>query len=116
MTTPPAARRTRHTAVLACTMLAVCGASLTAQQQTPAPTALLSGTPHYDVVLEVPELSVEEIELTVAGLRAQLALDALAANLVSVSAGAVVGIDRVELGIYGVLAEAYLYVDLDNVG
>lgn len=83
-------------------------------QQTPVGQAM-AGTPHYDVVLEVPELSVEEIELTVSGLRVQLALDALAANLVSISAGAVVGIDRVELGLYGILAEAYLYVDLDNV-
>lgn len=83
-------------------------------QQTPAGQPM-AGTAHYDVVLEVPELSVGEIELTVSGLRAQLALDALAANLVSVSAGAVVGIDRVELGLYGILAEAYLYVDLDNV-
>jgi hypothetical protein len=92
-----------------------CTVPLAAQQRPATPAPQMTGTPHYDVVLEVPELSVAEIELKVAGLRAQLALDALAANLVSVSAGAVVGIDRVELGIYGVLAEAYLYIDLDNV-
>ncbi len=73
------------------------------------------GTPHYDVVLEVPELSVDSIGLTVADLRAVLALDANAANLVSISAGADVSIERVELEIVGVVAEAYVYVDLDNV-
>lgn len=96
-------------------LLLTFAAAAAAQQPRAAAGSPMPGTPHYDVVLEVPELSVEEIELKVAGLRAQLALDALAANLVSISAGAVVGIDRVELGVYGVLAEAYLYIDLDNV-
>ncbi len=73
------------------------------------------GTPHYDVVLEVPELSVDSIGLTVADLRATLALDANAANLVSIGAGADVSIQRVELEIVGVLAQAFVYVDLDNV-
>jgi hypothetical protein len=73
------------------------------------------GTPHYDVVLEVPELSVDSIGLTVADLRATLALDANAANLVTISAGADVSIQRVELEIVGVLAQAFVYVDLDNV-
>lgn len=103
----------RHFAAITFVLLAA-GAAPGAAQQTPAGQRM-PGTPHYDVVLEVPELSVGELELTVAGLRAKLALDAMAANLVSVSAGAVVGIDRVELGLYGILAEAYLYVDLDNV-
>jgi YD repeat-containing protein len=73
------------------------------------------GTPNYDVVLEIPELSVDSIGLRVENLRAHLALDANAANLVSLTAGADVGIDRVQLEIVGVLAEAYVYVDLDNV-
>ena len=73
------------------------------------------GTPNYDVVLEVPELSVDSIGLTVSDLRAVLALDANAANLVTISAGADVSIERVELEIVGVVAEAYVYVDLDNV-
>jgi hypothetical protein len=78
-------------------------------------TAQQIGTPHYDVVLEVPELSVDSIGLTVADLRATLALDANAANLVAISAGADVSIERVELEITGVLAQAFVYVDLDNV-
>ena len=73
------------------------------------------GTPNYDVVLEVPELSVDSIGLTVANLRAHLALDANVANLVSLTAGVDVAIDRVELQVAGVVAEAYVYVDLDNV-
>jgi hypothetical protein len=36
-------------------------------------------------------------------------------NLVQITAGVDVGIKEVQLGIVGVLAEAYLYVDLDNV-
>lgn len=73
------------------------------------------GTPNYDVVLEVPELSVDSIRLTVDGLRAHLALDARVANLVMLTAGADVTIEQVELEIDGVVAEAYAYVDLDNV-
>ena len=38
-----------------------------------------------------------------------------AMNLVQITAGVDVGIQQVQLGIVGVLAEAYLYVDLDNV-
>lgn len=73
------------------------------------------GTPNYDIVLEVPELSVDSIGLNVEALRAHLALDANAMNLVSINAGVDVGIDQVQLTVTGVLAEAYLYVDLDNV-
>jgi hypothetical protein len=36
-------------------------------------------------------------------------------NVVQITAGVDVGIKEVQLGIVGVLAEAYLYVDLDNV-
>lgn len=113
---------TKHTTVLAIVMT-LCAVSESAAQQRDSLTArqpigsaqARAGTPHYDVVVEVPELSVEHISLKVRGVQAQLALDALVANLVSVSAGAAVGIERVELGIHGVLAEAYLYIDLDNV-
>lgn len=80
-----------------------------------ATTAAQGGTPNYDVVLEVPDLSVDSIGLTVSNLQAHLALDANVARLVSLTAGADVGIDRVRLDIVGVQAEAYLYVDLDNV-
>src|SRR5688500_4070175 len=72
-------------------------------------------TPNRDVILEIPELSVDSIGLTVRDVRAHVALDANAMNLVQVTAGVDVGIKQVQLGIVGVFAEAYLYVDLDHV-
>ena len=72
-------------------------------------------TPNRDVILEVPELSVDSIGLTVKDVRATVAVDANAMNLVQLTAGVDVGIKQVQLGIVGVFAEAYLYVDLDNV-
>jgi hypothetical protein len=72
-------------------------------------------TGNRDVILEIPELSVDSIGLTVKDVRAHVALDANAMNLVQVTAGVDVGIKQVQLGIVGVFAEAYLYVDLDNV-
>ena len=88
-------------------------------QQTTTPARQYSGTtattPNRDVILEIPELSVDSIGLTVQNVHAHVALDANAMNLVQVTAGVDVGIKQVQLGIVGVLAEAYLYVDLDNV-
>jgi hypothetical protein len=105
---------------LACCVMGAAPAS--AQQPTPqqptaqrAYTATTSTTPNRDVILEIPELSVDSIGLTVADVKAHVALDANAMNLVQVTAGVDVGIKKVQLGIVGVLAEAYLYVDLDNV-
>ena len=69
----------------------------------------------YDVVVDVPDLCVERIRLTVAGLEAHLSLNARVANLVRVNAGADVRIDEVDLTIQGVRAQALLLVDLDNV-
>ena len=88
----------------------------TAQQPTTQRyTSTTSTTPNRDVILEIPELSVDSIGLTVADVKAHVSLDANAMNLVQVTAGVDVGIKKVQLGIVGVLAEAYLYVDLDNV-
>ena len=72
-------------------------------------------TPNRDVILEVPELSVDSIGLTVENVRAKVALDANAMNLVRLTAGVDVGIKKVQLGIVGVYGEVYLYADLDNV-
>jgi len=73
------------------------------------------GTPNYDVILEVPNLSVDSIGVTVQDLRAHLSLAANVASLVTLDAGVDASIERVRLEITGVAAEAYLYVDLDNV-
>ncbi len=98
---------------------AVAAAPASAQQPTPQTgqrfTGTTSLTPNRDVILEIPELSVDSIGLTVADVRAHVALDANAMNLVQLTAGVDVGIKKVQLGIVGVLAEVYLYVDLDNV-
>ncbi len=69
----------------------------------------------YDVVLDVPQLCVNRLTLKVTNLQAHLALDAAVANLLQIQAGADVSIAKVDLGIYGVRAQALLLVDLDNV-
>lgn len=88
---------------------------LAAQTPTPGSAIRPGGTSNYDVVLRVPNLKVDSIGLSVDSLRAQLALNARAASLLRLNAGATVGIDSVTLGIRGVRAEAYLFIDLDNV-
>jgi hypothetical protein len=94
----------------------VAGAQQTPTQQPRQQFQVTTGlTPNRDVILEIPELSVDSIGLRVANVRAHVALDANAMNVVSLTAGVDVGIKRVELGIVGVLAEVYLYADLDNV-
>jgi hypothetical protein len=84
----------------------------TGQRFAAAQTGLTS---NRDVILEIPELSVDSIGLTVNNVRAHVALDANAMNFVQLTAGVDVAIKQVQLGITGVFAEAYLYVDLDNV-
>jgi hypothetical protein len=79
------------------------------------PTMQPGLTPNRDVILEVPELSVDSIGLTVENVRAKVSLDANAVNLVQISAGVDVGIKKVQLGVVGVYGEVYLYADLDNV-
>jgi hypothetical protein len=92
----------------------------TAQARRPAgqrvqPSTNSGLTSNRDVILEIPELSVDSIGLTVQDVRAHVSLDANAMNFVQITAGVDVGIRKVQLSISGVLAEAYLYVDLDNV-
>jgi hypothetical protein len=99
------------------TLCAAVAAPAAAQQPTGQRTftGTTSLTPNRDVILEIPELSVDSIGLTVADVRAHVALDANAMNLVQLTAGVDVGIKKVQLGLVGVMAEAYLYIDLDNV-
>lgn len=99
---------------------AVClGAGYADAQQPAQPTRVSATsqplTPNRDVILEIPELSVDSIGLTVNDVRAHVALDANAMNFVTLTAGVDVRIKQVQLGITDVFAEAYLYVDLDNV-
>jgi hypothetical protein len=101
--------------ILAGLALCVAATSVSAQQPAQRFTGTTAVTPNRDVILEIPELSVDSIGLTVSDVKAHVALDANAMNLVQITAGVDVGIKKVQLGIVGVLAEAYLYVDLDNV-
>lgn len=68
-----------------------------------------------DVLLDVPNLSIDEIKLDVQNLEAHIALNAQLANLLKLNAGADVGIERVNIQIKGVKAQALLKVRLDNV-
>lgn len=76
-------------------------ARIEAQARTNVPATTTSRTSAYrstnpgnepDVLLDVPNLSVEELTLEVQNLRAHVALQAQLANLLSLSAGADVGI------------------------
>ena len=90
-----------------------CVAQSGAAARTPGqPSAVGRG---YDIVLEVPNLCVERINLGVRNLEAHVSLNAAVSSLVSVQAGADVSIKSVDLTIEGVRAEALLLVDLDNV-
>ena len=77
---------------------AVIAMPASAQQPTQRTfTGTTSLTPNRDVILEIPELSVDSIGLTVADVRAHVALDANAMNLVQLTAGVDVGIKK-EIG------------------
>ena len=75
----------------------------------------MSGSDQPDVLLDIPNLSVEEINLEVSNLQVHIALDARLANLLKLTAGADATIDQVKIGIKGVQASATLIVRLDNV-
>jgi hypothetical protein len=88
------------------------------QQATSPAVAVLNAVPadqQPDVVLDIPNLSVESITLEVQGLEAHVALDARLADLLKLTAGADVSLESVKLDIKGVQAQAALVVRLDNV-
>jgi hypothetical protein len=68
-----------------------------------------------DVILDVRELEVDRINLTVKGLRAHVSVLAELASLVSLQVGVDARLEEVELEIEGVRAKLLLKVDLDNV-
>ncbi len=85
-----------------------------AQPSQLAQQAMSSGDPP-DVLLDVPNLSVEQLTIEVNNLQVDLALDARLANLLHLTAGANARIDNVKIDIRGVRAQATLIVRLDNV-
>jgi len=84
-------------------------------QSTPLAMQAMQGAEQPDVLLDIPNLSVEEINLEVNNLQVHIALDARLANLLKLTAGADASIDQVKIGIKGVQASATLIVRLDNV-
>jgi hypothetical protein len=78
------------------------------QEETPA-------RQDVDVLLDVSELEVDSIKLTVKGLRAHVSILAELASLVSLQIGVDARLDEVELEIEGVRAKVLLKVRLDNV-
>lgn len=85
-----------------------------AQQPSVAQQVLASGD-QPDVLLDIPNLSVDELSIEVSNLQANIALDARLANLLKLTAGADVSIDNVQVQLKGVQAQATLIVRLDNV-
>lgn len=71
--------------------------------------------PGPDVLLDVPVVKVDEIDIEVDDLRAQVAVMAEVRDLVQISVGADVSLDRVALKIEGVEVQALLKARLDNV-
>ncbi|WP_017569941.1 hypothetical protein [Nocardiopsis halotolerans] len=67
------------------------------------------------MLLDVPVVKVDEIELGVENLRASVSLQAEVLDLLKLKVGADVELGRVDLTIKGVEAEALLKVQLDNV-
>jgi pyruvate/2-oxoglutarate dehydrogenase complex dihydrolipoamide acyltransferase (E2) component len=68
-----------------------------------------------DLQLDVPALSVEEIDLEVEDLQVHLSIRAELADLVKITVGLDAELGEVKLGIKGVQAEAQLKARLDNV-
>ncbi|MBV9402427.1 MAG: hypothetical protein JO018_01730 [Candidatus Eremiobacteraeota bacterium] len=87
----------------------------TAQTNIPNPTPPHTTSNDPDVLLNVPNLSVQSISLSVDDLTARVNLDAKLANILSLTAGVDVGIKKVKLDIKGVKASVLLRVRLDNV-
>jgi hypothetical protein len=68
-----------------------------------------------DVLLDIPVVKVDEIDIEVEDLRAQVSVLAEVRDLVEISVGADVSLGQVELKIEGVEAQALLKARLDNV-
>ncbi len=68
-----------------------------------------------DIQLDIPSLSVEEIDLEVEDLKVRLSIQAELADLVKIKVGLDAELGEAKLGIKGVEAQAQLKARLDNV-
>jgi hypothetical protein len=83
--------------------------------RAPEPPPALVRRDDPDVVLDVPKLRVDEIELELDELQARVALNAQVLDLLGLHVGADVALGKVKLAVRGVEAEALLKVRLDNL-
>ena len=93
-------------------------ACLVAEDTPPTNNGVPEETParqDVDVLLNVEELEVDRIKLTVKDLRAHVSVVAELASLVSLHVGVDARLDEVELEIEGVRAKLLLKVRLDDV-
>jgi exonuclease VII small subunit len=93
-------------------------ACLVAEDTPPTNNGVPEETParqDVDVLLNVEELEVDRIKLTVKDLRAHVSVVAELASLVSLQVGVDARLDEVELEIEGVRAKLLLKVRLDEV-
>jgi hypothetical protein len=84
-------------------------------RRAPAQPAAAVRDDEPDVVLDVPKLSVDEIELELDELQARVALDARVLELLGVHVGADAALGQSKLTIKGIEAQVLLRVRLDNV-
>lgn len=68
-----------------------------------------------DVVLDIPTLNIEELDLEVEDLRAHVSVRAELANFVNINIGVDAYLDKVKLGIKGVEAQVLLKVKLERI-
>jgi len=87
------------------------------QPAAPSPLAqqAMASGDQPDVILDIPNLSVEQLTIEVNNLQVHLALEARLANLLHLTAGADARIENVRIELRGVRAQATLIVRLDNV-
>ena len=90
------------------------GNSQPSQPSPLAQQAMASGE-QPDVLLDVPNLSVDELTIDVQNLQLDISLNAQLANLLKLTAGANASIEQVKIGLKGVKAQATLIVRLENV-
>src|SRR4051812_42518368 len=93
-------------------------ARLVTEDTPPTTNGVPEDTParqDVDVLLNVEELEVDKIKLTVSGLRAHVSVLAELASLVNLQVGVDARLDEVELEIDGVRAKVLLKVRLDEV-
>jgi hypothetical protein len=111
----PTTRSDRGTAITTQVQRNVPAAQRSDQASRFRPANPLDANDPPDVLLDIPNLSVDEITLDVQNLQAHVSLDARVASLVKITAGVDASIDKVNLSIKGVKASVLLIVRLDNV-